>query len=267
MDSGLLDLPALQQYADGQTIGSTVLLHEQVSSTNDLALQYAGDPADHGLVVFAESQSAGRGRLNRNWESPKGASILCTTLLFLDPESPPAVRIMFWSVLATRQALLESSNLSSTIKWPNDLMIRSKKVAGILIESRPCNKKLRAFALGIGINCLQQENHFSPDIRSQATSLEMEASEPANRMQVAQALLESLEYWHVKSLTCGSEWLAGEWLNHAQPLGQRVHLLSAGRRYSGSLVEIDLHAGILIELDHGGRRLFSPFTTTIESME
>ncbi|MCG3137338.1 MAG: Bifunctional ligase/repressor BirA [Phycisphaerae bacterium] len=244
-------------------IGRQVEVHDELDSTNSRGLALADDSRYHGLVVFAEKQSAGRGRLQRPWQSPKGASLLCTVVLQLDPQSRVAEGLWLWSALAVQQAVRTACALNSEIKWPNDLLCRGRKLCGILIESRSLVDGRRGYAVGIGLNCLQQEAHFPPELRSRATSLELECHQPIDRLQVAQKLLEALEMWRQQADLLDGEELKSCWLEHAQPLGRRLTLLSEGVNYSGSLIDLDPQAGLLVQLDNGGRRLFAPHTTTL----
>ncbi len=264
MSTGLLNAKQLQDNLNTKIVGRRLEVHEELSSTNTLALERADDPANHGLVLFAEKQTAGRGRMGRAWHAPKGAAVLCSTLLFLDPDCPPARGIVLWSALAVREALHDVCGVDTIIKWPNDLLAGGKKICGILIESKPSADGRRVYAIGVGVNCLQHEDHFPPDIREHATSLDLESDQPVDRLHVARQLLVRLDTWLERSGELAAVDLRSEWTRHALPLGKRLRILSEGRRFSGTLIELDPEGGILVETDEGGRKLFSAYTTTIE---
>ncbi len=266
MCAALIDRDALCQLIRTQTIGRRIEVHETLESTNRLARSRAGDAANHGLVIFAEHQTAGRGRGNHAWHSPRGASLLCSALLILDPESCPARSVGLWVPLAIRDAILQSCNLDSVIKWPNDIMVANKKVCGILIESCPAGPRQRALIIGIGLNCLQHRGHFPPEIRARSTSLDLESGVPVDRQGVAQVLLGALDHRFAEAARISPAQLRQEWMAHSLPLGQRVVVSSGDRCYAGSLIELDLEGGIVVQLDQGGRRLFSPFVTSIEQI-
>ncbi len=156
----VLSAEGIRHRAGTRTIGRLLEVHEELPSTNAAALQRAGDAAHHGLVVFAEHQSAGRGRLNRAWHSPRGASILCSAVLFLDCRSVAGRGLPLWSAMAVRDALWESCNVNALIKWPNDLVVGNKKISGILIEARQLDHARWSYVVGVGINCLQHRGHF-----------------------------------------------------------------------------------------------------------
>ncbi len=271
MSTGLLNARQLQEDLSTKIVGRRLEVHEELGSTNTLALERADDTANHGLVLFAEKQTDGRGRMGRTWHAPKGAAVLCSTLLILDPDSPSARGILLWSALAVREALHDVCSVDTIIKWPNDLLADGKKICGILIESKPSADGLRAYVIGVGINCLQHADHFPPEIRAYATSLDLESDQAVDRLQVARQLLISLDTWLERTATRSGEIavvdLRSEWSRHALPLGKRLRILSEGRRFSGTLIELDPEGGILVETDEGGRKLFSAYTTTIELMD
>ena len=267
MSTGLLNARQLQDDLNTKIVGRRLEVHEELSSTNTLALERVNDAANHGLVLFAEKQTAGRGRMGRTWHAPKGAAVLCSTLLFLDPDSPSARGILLWSALAVREALHDVCGVDTIIKWPNDLLANGKKICGILIESKPYADGRRAYVIGVGINCLQHVDHFPPEIRGHATSLDLESDQPVDRLQVARHVLVRLDAWFERSGAPADVDLRSEWSRHALPLGKRLRILCEGRRFSGTLIELDPEGGILVETDEGGRKLFSAYTTTIELMD
>ncbi len=263
----LLDPNELQRLIATKLIGRRIEIYQELTSTNTLALERASDSSNHGLVIFAESQTAGRGRMNRSWHAPKGAAVLCSVLLFLDTDSAAAKSILLWSALAVREAILQSCNVDTIIKWPNDLLASNKKICGILIEAKPVGQNRRAYVIGIGINCLQHQRHFAAELRDTATSLDLESNQPIDRLEVANYLLTELDSWFERSLYLDSRQLTSQWTSHALPLGKRLQVHCDGQRFCGSLIELDPESGILMELEQGGRRLFSPYATTIETMD
>lgn len=308
---GPLDVQLLVPQAnEARIIGRRVELYDSVASTNTLALERAGEPGAHGLVILAEHQHAGRGRWNRTWHSPRGASVLCTALVICKPQDPQARGIQLWPALAVRQALAESCDVQTQIKWPNDLLVGRRKLSGILIESRPLHavdrdasfegqatapvpsqqaarataqecrstapgshpgsaqpgepRTLRAFAIGIGINCLQHARHFPPELIDRATSLDLVSPDPIDRVAVTRALIACLDRTYQRATSGALDELKREWLEHAVAMGERVEILSEGRRYTGRLIDLDLEEGLVVQLESGGRRLFSAQTSTIQ---
>src|SRR5690606_14956600 len=140
-----------------------------VTSTNDIALDSAGDPEADGLAVFADFQTAGRGRHRRAWLAPRGASILCSLLLRDQAGSPvgpadTAGTLTLAAAVAVCEAIRAATDITPAIKWPNDVRVAGRKLAGILIESRTIDPHTRAWVVGIGLNCYQQVGHFPSEL-------------------------------------------------------------------------------------------------------
>lgn len=244
-------------------VGRLVRALPEVVSTNDLALAAADDPGNDGLTVFADSQSAGRGRLGRSWLSPRGAGILCSTLLF-EPDRPQHQgQLVLIAGLAICDAILAvCTDVEPVIRWPNDVLVAGRKLAGVLVESRPVPTG-RALVIGIGINCFQTPDHFPPEFRDQATSLQIASDQPVRRLDLARRLLVELDGWLVSDRQPSEQQICRHWLDRAEPMGRRVRLQQAGRTYVGRTVQIDPTGGLTIELEPGARRIFDPATTTL----
>jgi len=288
---GLLEIerlvsgPARRRIGRVTAWGRLVEIVDSVPSTNDLAWARAGDPRRDGLVVLAEQQTAGRGRRGRSWESPRGASLLCSVLLLPRQHtaaSPAEVSggrrhsgplLALLAAVACCDAIFEATSVSVEIKWPNDLLAGGRKLGGILVESRPWPSDRgsgargpdlgNAHVVGIGINCLQHRGHFPPDLRERATSLDLQSAGPIDRGALAVALLRHLDRCFADESIWTAEEVRQEWLRHAVPLGSRVMLEHGGRRYTGHVIDVDPTAALVVQLDRGGRRLFDAANTTI----
>jgi len=294
-------------------VGRRIVVLPETSSTNAVALEAVDRPDGlsqpgetsesevDGLAVLADYQTAGRGRQGRTWSSPRGASVLCSVLLFSkeqragrdagiqadgvdfassggragpDADGDPQSRVGGWLTLASAvaacEAIRQATELTPAIKWPNDLRVSERKLGGILIESRcvdpgrSAGADTRAWVVGIGINCLQQAGHFPPELRDSTTSLELEASHPIDRVEVARALLRRLDAWLAEAPPPGDHAVHAAWLKYAEPVGQRVRLLCRGREYTGRTVAVDPSGGLIVQNDDNGRReWFDPMLTTL----
>src|SRR5260370_19576938 len=144
-------------------LGRRVLVFPRLDSTNTLALSLAGDPSQHGLVLLAEEQSAGRGQYGRSWQAPLRSSVLMSLLLF----PPPALRrpalLVAWAAVSVCELVQAATGLAATIKWPNDVLIHGKKVCGILIEQRNSGNPVLPLAtvVGLGLNVTQPAEAFA----------------------------------------------------------------------------------------------------------
>lgn len=169
-----------------------ILRYESLPSTNTEVARLAQQGAEEGLTIVADEQTAGRGRLQRSWSSPKGAGLYCSVLL--RPEFAPDrwPLLTFVAALATGDALLEASEINTDIKWPNDLLAGERKICGILAEAieTPAG---RAVVVGIGINLT--EDAFPRELTNVATSVAREGRRPEREALLA-ALLKALARWY-----------------------------------------------------------------------
>jgi BirA family biotin operon repressor/biotin-[acetyl-CoA-carboxylase] ligase len=170
-----------------------VLRFESLPSTNTELARLASEGAAEGLAVVADEQTAGRGRLQRAWSSPKGAGLYFSILLrpALPTEDWPL--ITFMAALAVGDALREATGLETDIKWPNDLLANERKICGILAEAieTPAG---RAVIVGIGINLTQ--NAFPPELSDVATSVSEATGQNPERETILAALLPALSRWY-----------------------------------------------------------------------
>jgi BirA family biotin operon repressor/biotin-[acetyl-CoA-carboxylase] ligase len=138
-----------------------------------------------------------------------------------------------------------------------------RKLAGVLIESRPGPGGGVWYALGFGINCLQHRGHFPPDLRPRATSLDLECPASIDRTAVLQHVLHELDRWTAAPETWDPAAICARWREHSLPLGSRISILHEGTVFVGQVVDIDPTAALLVELDQGVRRLFPAAGCTI----
>jgi BirA family transcriptional regulator, biotin operon repressor / biotin---[acetyl-CoA-carboxylase] ligase len=141
-----------------------------------------------GTVAVAEEQTEGRGRLGRSWQAPAGTSVLVSVLLFPPVEPPRLPELSLIGGSAVAEAILEVTGIEPAIKFPNDVLIRGRKVAGILAESSEGR-----VVLGIGVNVNQDREQLPADAQTEPTSLRVELGEPVNRVQLLAAVLLQLE--------------------------------------------------------------------------
>lgn len=239
-------------------VGRAIRTLGDTTSTNDvvLAAAAADEPCD-GLAVFAEHQTAGRGRQGRPWLSPRGAAVLCSVLL-IEPDDVARVGSLTLAAgVAVCDAVHETTMIAPLLRWPNDVIASGRKLAGILAESRPLGGGRRAWAVGVGINVYQQRGHFPPDLRDVATSLELLTHEPVDRTRVARELLRQLDMWLLAACAGRADEVRAAWLERAEPFGQRVRVVSDGTTFEGRTIDVDPEAGLLLQLESGGRRWFN----------
>ncbi len=162
-----------------------------IDSTNNHARRLAEDGAPEGTLVISEEQTAGRGRMGRSWISPPGTGIWTSILLRPNIAPPRAALITPLVAVALSRSIREVTGLPTGIKWPNDILIRGKKVAGILTEISTDRAAIRYIIVGIGINV--NTSYFPEEIRGKATSLSLSSGRQISRLNILLALLLELE--------------------------------------------------------------------------
>lgn len=252
-----------------QRLGQVVLVFNEIDSTNAYLLAHAHELPD-GALVLAESQHAGRGRLGRRWEAPRGSSILLSVLLKEPADSTLIERLTMLAALAACQAIDAATVCHPTLRWPNDLELAGRKLAGVLIESASIPGKRhgaepqRAAVVGFGINCLQQRGHFTGELAKTATSLEIESPQPINRALLTCHLLEQLDAHIAQASSEYTSWerLRAAWKARCTDFGTHITLQHDRQTYSGTVLDISETGDLLVQLDEGGRRYFASATTT-----
>jgi BirA family transcriptional regulator, biotin operon repressor / biotin---[acetyl-CoA-carboxylase] ligase len=215
-----------------------------IASTMTEAARLAASGAPHGTIVLAEEQTAGIGRLGRSWQSDAELGIYCSILLRLPVESGCLPIINLLLGLATAEAIQKSTHLSCDLRWPNDVLINERKVAGILAQLVD-----RCVIAGIGINVNQTS--FPPNLRTPATSLRIES---ASRMQsrdcIVIDLIESVDAFSSMLTAQGSECIVRAFMSASSyALDRRVLLEEDGRR--GITAGLDENGFLLVRFDNG----------------
>lgn len=233
-----------------RVVGSKVLMLETTDSTNERAWHEALSGAPDGTVIFAEEQTRGRGRFGRSWHAPKGSSILCSVLLRPELEAAQAALVTALGALAVIDACSEACGVEGKIRFPNDVMVGARKLAGILVESRFVSSKADLFIVGIGVNVNIAENDFPEEIRPWATSLAIETGKTWDRTTLAGSLLQSLDRWYDKLSGRRQDIIKG-FKQRSALLRRRVEVTEAGKTFVGRVDDLDVFQGITLRLDNG----------------
>jgi len=192
-------------------VGRDIKVFEQTTSTNDIVEKLARDGVKEGVVVFAESQTKGRGRLGRKWISPARRGLWFSILLRPDLRPQETTQLTVVSATALRRAIESETGLKPEIKWPNDILIGGKKVAGILTELSAELDKVRYIILGIGIDVNLDVNEFPADLKKTATSLKIETGETVSRAELATTTLRELDFDYARIGGGKFQAVADEW--------------------------------------------------------
>jgi BirA family biotin operon repressor/biotin-[acetyl-CoA-carboxylase] ligase len=242
---------AIRQGLATEVIGSRIICLQETGSTNAVAFRMAEEGAGAGTTVIADSQTGGKGRLGRIWASPPGVNLYCSVVL--RPPIPPmaAPQLTFLSVVALARAIERLTPLVPRIKWPNDILINGRKVAGLLNEMSAETDKVNFVILGIGVNLNMTAEQFPPDLRHPATSLFLESGVKVRRAEFARCLLEELDNVYGAFLREGYGPVRTEWLRRSRLAGEPVTVTDNGRVTSGRVRGIDEYGALLLEGDDG----------------
>ena len=234
-----------------KAVGRDIRVFEQTTSTNDVAEKLARDGVPEGVVVFAESQTRGRGRLGRAWMSPTRKGLWFSVLL--RPQLPPqdATQLTVISATALRRAVKTVAGISAEIKWPNDLLIRGKKTAGILTEMSAELDRLRHVILGIGVDVNLDAAEFPAELRKLATSLKIEAGREISRAGLAVEILRELDADYARICAGKFPEVADEWEAACVTIGRNVTVHAGERRFRGHAESLDDDGSLLIRTEHG----------------
>ncbi len=239
-----LDAKKIERDLQTKRVGRGVLCFGEVNSTNDIAWDSARQPDTDGLVILAESQRRGRGRLGRRWITPPDSENILMSVLLRDGQKfLPHESITIAAGLAVAEAIDETLHLRTTLKWPNDVLIDGKKLAGIIVELRR-DKSENLLVIGIGINVDQAP----PDafVEKPATSLRAETPQHLDRHEIIRAVLRTLDKWVDIIATGKLEQLHDAWRSRCGMINQSISVLSAGREYTGRVLDIDPLDGLVI---------------------
>jgi BirA family biotin operon repressor/biotin-[acetyl-CoA-carboxylase] ligase len=232
-------------------IGRDIRVFQQTASTSDVAQKLAEDGVKEGVVVFAETQTKGRGRLGRQWQSAPGKGLWFSVLL--RPALPPqqATQMTVAAAVALARAVAAQTGLSPEIKWPNDLLLGGRKVAGILTEMNAELESIHSLVLGVGLNVNQTTADFPPALRAQVSSLRLAAGGPVDRPALAARILRELDADYGRLGRGQFRAVAEEWERRCATLGQQVVIHCGQRRVAGRAEALDDEGALLLRTEHG----------------
>ncbi len=234
-----------------RVIGRDIQVFQETTSTNDVMEKLARDGVREGVAVFAETQTRGRGRMGRNWLSQPGKGLWFSVMLrpALAPSS--ATRLMVAAAVALSRSIRLTTGVQPEIKWPNDLLIGGRKVAGILMEMHAELDHLRYVILGMGVDVNHVPADFPHSLRSTVTSLAIACKRPVSRAELAVALLRELDTCYHLVLQGQYAGLSEEWQRHSCTIGQRVRIRIGDRLVEGLAESLDEEGGLMVRTQFG----------------
>ena len=235
-----------------KTLGKMIHYKESVETTQKIARTLANDGVPEGTLVVAEEQLGGKGRLMRNWYSPKFSGIWMS--LILRPKIPfhQAPQLTLIAAVAVAQAIEHTTSLKPQIKWPNDILINRKKVTGILTELQAESDRVHSVIIGIGINVNQEKSDFPEELQEIATSLLIEDGKKVSRARVIQEVLVRLEALYEQFLDEGFLPIKHLWESYAISLGKEIKATTVNDTIVGKAIGIT-DEGVLLVEDRSGK--------------
>ncbi len=239
-------------------IGRKIYYFDRIDSTQNFALELAQKPHENGSVVIAQRQTQGRGRLNRKWISPKGGIWMS---ILLRPNFEPSYTSLFpmATSLALAVSMEKTLNVKTELKWPNDITINGKKVAGILIDASIESNKIDYLIIGIGINFKINPGTISKSIRQKnygITTL-VKKDQDGNPVELIQQFLLELEETYNKVMINSVGTIRKEWMKRSSTIGKNVTATTTTGTMKGKAVGIDKTGALLLSNKGNIQRLLA----------
>jgi BirA family biotin operon repressor/biotin-[acetyl-CoA-carboxylase] ligase len=224
---------------------------EKIDSTNVMAKTLATQGALEGTLVVAETQHLGKGRRGRTWFSPAGGGVYLSLILrpVISASQAPSITLM--TAVAVAEALLSVVDIPVTIKWPNDILVTGKKLAGILTEMSTELDSVDYIVVGLGLNVNTAAEDFPSGLRAQATSLLVETGERVSRVRLARAFLEHFEKRYEQLAAGGVAPIMSRWRELTNIFGQQVRVEAIGHVYAGEVLDIDSDGTLILKDENG----------------
>lgn len=232
-----------------KTLGCDVHSFDITDSTNLRADELARQNAPEGTLVVCEMQSAGKGRLNRKWHSPRQTGVYASLILRpkVDPASTPGVSLLMAAAIVT--AVRDIADIPAQIKWPNDVLISGRKTAGILADLITDSREVSHLILGLGVNVNQTESDFPAEIAEKATSIRIATGRPLNRVRLLQHILMDFEKRYFNFLANGLVAELPTLKALSSVLSKRISFEYEGARMEGTAVDFDSNGMLVVDVD------------------
>lgn len=236
-------------------IARQLIVFKSTSSTNNIAWEYSSNNSNDGLAIFAEHQRCGRGRRGNSWLDSDEKSLLFSILLCQNKIQPELLTLL--AGVAVAETLSNFAINHVRLKWPNDIIVNGKKIAGILTEYKKGN-----IVIGIGVNCHQTTSDFEPEIEKIATSIDIQRNQRCDRNVIAAEILNNIEKW-LEIAKNNRDRVLQKWQSYSSLLGTRIGLLYNKEKYYGNCIGIDPEKGLILQLENGGVRMFEANLSSI----
>jgi BirA family biotin operon repressor/biotin-[acetyl-CoA-carboxylase] ligase len=234
-------------YFKSKWLGHTLYVYDEVESTQVIAQKLAREGAPSGTLVVADQQTAGKGRMGRKWHSQAGTGIWMSLILRPDIPLASTPQLTLLSSIAILKGIMNETNLDIGIKWPNDLLIEGKKIAGILTELSAETDRVNHVIIGVGINVNQVEDDYPEEIRGIATSLAIKAGQVVNRNNLIIQITKEWEDLYELYIKHGFSPIKTLWEAYALSIGRTVVARTLRGQYEGIALGITEEGVLLLE--------------------
>lgn len=249
---------SLKKGLETEWLGKRIVYKDVMTSTQKIAHQLAQDGAEHGTIVVASEQTNGKGRMEREWHSPKQKGIWLSIILrpTIFPFLAPQLTLLTATVLA--DVIQSRSELSPKIKWPNDILIKDRKVSGILTEMKAEQDQIEYLVIGIGLNVNQQLDDIPLLLQNKATSLYIQTGQKWKIPSLIQNILNKFECEFTAYLDKGFMDVKQKWEQYGYKIGQHVWITTGKERWRAVFLGIAEDGALLMRTnDHKVKKLYS----------
>jgi BirA family biotin operon repressor/biotin-[acetyl-CoA-carboxylase] ligase len=252
---------ALRKRLKTSVFGNKIYTFETIDSTNNCAKAIAGCWGEEGTVVIAEQQTAGKGRLGRVWEASPNENLMFS--IVLRPKvTPGGLNLLpLYAAVAIAEAVERTTGLKVECKWPNDLLVGKRKIAGILIEGSVKQNTVEYVVIGIGINVNQKR--FVGELQSKATSLSLETGKEVDRAELFRTILSSLEQHYNSIGANGFNSIIPLWVSRSTMINRPISVSQQGNVMSGIVKGLSTDGGLILQSNGMEKTLFAGDVTIV----
>ncbi len=247
----LLVSASIENGLNCRLIGRTVVSLTETDSTNVQARRLGEEGVPEGAVVVADRQNAGRGRLGRCWESPAGVNLYCSVLLRPQIPVDQAPQLTFLSAVAVAETLKDVCQLTTEVKWPNDILVNGAKISGLLNEMNAETGQIHFVILGVGVNLNMLTSQFPEELNYPATSAFLETGERVDRLLFLRTFLQRLDHYYYEFLREGFSPIRRRWENLCRLINTQVEVDQGRHHCCGTVVGLDVDGALRLQLNDG----------------